>query len=186
MLVDSQRHQRGSTYAHHVHSHDGVEFDTPEASPVVRSPSDLIHFSTGVVIWAVGMRSGRIAHRDLRLANVMLDSGELPWIFDFGFSELAPVDAVIDTDIAELIASTSIKVDPERAIGAAVSVLGSEPVCAAASRMQPPLLRGATRAALKADPELRRAITVALESACGGERIEYDSVQRFRPFLEQK
>jgi hypothetical protein len=38
-----------------VHSHDGIEFDTPEATPVARSPSNPIHFFDGVVIGALGV-----------------------------------------------------------------------------------------------------------------------------------
>jgi hypothetical protein len=46
--------------------------------------------------------------------------------------------------------------------------------------MQAPLLSGATRTALKADPELHQDIVTALSGLCGVEQIDYDSVQRFR------
>ena len=59
------------------------------------------------------MRSHRIAHRDLRLANVFLaDDGEA-WIIDFGFSELAASDTLLATDLAELLASSTTQVGAE-------------------------------------------------------------------------
>ena len=56
------------------------------------------------------MRTHRIAHRDLRLANVMLAPDGRPWMIDFGFAEIAATDQMLDTDVAELLSSTALKV----------------------------------------------------------------------------
>ncbi len=70
-------------------------------------------------IWAqVGeLRRHRIAHRDLRLANIFLAEDGAVWLIDFGFSELAASDTLLATDIAELVASSSLQVGAERAVG---------------------------------------------------------------------
>ena len=48
------------------------------------------------------LRTHRIAHRDLRLANMFLDdAGEL-WMIDFGFSEMAASDLLLANDVAEI------------------------------------------------------------------------------------
>ena len=60
------------------------------------------------------MRTHRIAHRDLRLANVFLADDGAAWIIDFGFSELAASDHLLATDLAELLASSATKVGAER------------------------------------------------------------------------
>ena len=58
------------------------------------------------------LRRERIAHRDLRLANVFLDPDGRAWLIDFGFAELAASDAMLDEDAAELLCSTYTKVGP--------------------------------------------------------------------------
>ena len=104
-------------------------------------------------VWAqlALLRSHRIAHRDLRLANVFLaDDGEA-WIIDFGFSEIAASDLLLATDLAEMICSSATVVGPERAVAAAVRGVGDEEAATAITRLQLPMLSGATRTALKAD-----------------------------------
>src|SRR5690606_19700630 len=51
------------------------------------------------------LRRARIAHRDLRRANVfMTESGE-PMIIDFGFGEVSASDELLEQDVAQLILS---------------------------------------------------------------------------------
>ena len=100
------------------------------------------------------MRAHRIAHRDLRLANVFLaDDGEA-WIIDFGFSELAASDQLLATDLAELLASSTTQVGAERAVAAGLAAVGPAAIATSLDRLQLPMLSGATRTAMKADPSL--------------------------------
>ena len=112
------------------------------------------------------LHRARLAHRDLRLANVMLDEDGRPWVVDFGFAEASASDRALRRDVAELLASQSAKVSPERAVAAAVSALGAGEVAGALPYLSPAGLSSATRNALKALPgrleELRR---VAAEAA---------------------
>ena len=62
------------------------------------------------------LRGHRIAHRDLRLANVFLDNSGQVWLIDFGFSEVAASDLLLATDVAELLASSSLCVGAARAV----------------------------------------------------------------------
>ena len=69
------------------------------------------------------LRDHRIAHRDLRLANIFLDDDGHAWLIDFGFSEVAASDLLLANDVAELMASSSVYVGAERAVAnAAASV----------------------------------------------------------------
>ncbi len=43
------------------------------------------------------------------------------WLIDFGFSEMAASDLLLATDVAELLASSSLYVGPERAVAHAVA-----------------------------------------------------------------
>ncbi len=113
------------------------------------------------------LRRHRIAHRDLRLANLFLGDDRMVWLIDFGFSELAAPDLLLATDVAELLASSSTAVGPDRAVAAGTRAIGDRAVRSALGRLDPPLLSGATRTALKADPavlEGLRAGVVALSA----------------------
>jgi undecaprenyl-diphosphatase len=126
------------------------------------------------------LRSRHIAHRDLRLANVFLDDEGETWIIDFGFSELAATPTMLDTDIAELTSSSSLKVGATRAVQAAIDVIGRDAFCGATPRMQPLALSTATRKALKEADGLHDQVVVATKEACGLDAIDFDSVARFR------
>jgi glycosyltransferase 2 family protein len=104
-------------------------------------------------IWAhvMELQTHRIAHRDLRLANVFVATGGEVWMIDFGFSELAASDLLLANDLAELLASSSLQVGPERAVSNAVAVVGGARLTAAVPRLQPWALSGATRTGLKHD-----------------------------------
>jgi hypothetical protein len=107
-------------------------------------------------IWSevASLHSHRIAHRDLRLANLFLGSDREIWLIDFGFSELAASELLVDTDRAELVASTATRVGATRAVDAAVAVVGAEALRGVDERLRAWALSGATRSALKDDPKL--------------------------------
>ncbi len=127
------------------------------------------------------LRTRRIAHRDLRLANVMLAPDGRPWFIDFGFAEIAATDQMLDTDVAELLSSTALKVGVKRAVDAAVAVIGKPAVASAAPRIQPLALSTATRKSLVARKplcdDLRR---YAAEASDAGD-IEPQDLQRIKP-----
>ena len=103
-----------------------------------------------VAIWSMvsALHAKRIAHRDLRLANLFLDADDRPWMIDFGFAELAASDQLLGTDVAELLASTTALVGPERAVAAAHAATGLEELERAMPWLQPLALSSATRHAV--------------------------------------
>ena len=107
-------------------------------------------------IWAQVrvLRSRRVAHRDLRLANVFVAADGEVWMIDFGFAELAAGDTLLANDVAELLAATSLVVGVDRALAAAVAELGPGTTATGATRLQPWALSGATRTSLKERPGL--------------------------------
>ena len=125
------------------------------------------------------LRQYRIAHRDLRLANVFLaDDGE-PWLIDFGFSEIAASETLLKADIAQLIAALAVAVGPERAVAPAVQVLGPEAVASCLGRLQPAALSGATQTELKAHKGLLDEVRAEIEQRCGAEEPQLEPVTRF-------
>ncbi len=127
------------------------------------------------------LRTRRIAHRDLRLANVFLADDGRPWIIDFGFSELAVSDDVLASDVAELVMSTALKVGPGRAVAAAVDVLGAEAVGPAAARLQPLALSGATRSALHDRKGFDHEVRDEVARACRLGEVRDEKIERISP-----
>jgi undecaprenyl-diphosphatase len=113
-------------------------------------PADMTDGVLGAVWDQVAlMRKHRIAHRDMRLANIFLAADGTVWMIDFGFSELAASDLLLANDVAEFTASSSLKIGPERAVALADAGVGPEAVASALARLHPWALSGATRTGLK-------------------------------------
>lgn len=93
------------------------------------------------------LRRAGIAHRDLRAANLLFDD-DGAWVIDFGFAEVAASTAMLERDVAELLASTAALVGNRRAVDAAVAVLGADEIAAAIPWLQPAAVSAATRDAL--------------------------------------
>jgi uncharacterized protein (TIRG00374 family) len=127
------------------------------------------------------LRQQRIAHRDLRSANVFLTASGRPMLIDFGFGEVAADDLLLDQDVAQLVVSTAVDVGAERAVDTAVAVLGPEAVAAASPRMQSLTLAGATQAALKKDKQLLGAVHARVVEKTDLREVELAKVERIKP-----
>ncbi len=125
------------------------------------------------------LRRERIAHRDLRRANVFLAPDDRVWIIDFGFSELAASDAMLDQDAAQLLASTAIVVGCERAVAVAIEVVGAEVIGRSLRYLQMPAFAGATRAALHQEKGLLDQLRKEVMRATKTDEISYEKVTRF-------
>jgi glycosyltransferase 2 family protein len=109
------------------------------------------------------LQEHRIAHRDLRLANVFLASDGAVWLIDFGFSELAASSLLLTNDVAELLASSTLQVGPVRAVAVARDAVGPVALGDALDRLHPWALSGATRTGLKE----RQGLLAELRSEVG-------------------
>jgi uncharacterized protein (TIRG00374 family) len=125
------------------------------------------------------LRQYRIAHRDLRLANVFLSDDGEPWLIDFGFSEIAASETLLKADVAQLIAALAVSVGAERAVGPAVDVLGPEAVSSCLGRLQPAALSGATQTDLKAHKGLLDEVRKEIEQRCQATEPPLEPVTRF-------
>lgn len=132
-----------------VLAYQGIDGSSLDGVPAEELTDELL---TGVWEQLATIRGHRIAHRDLRLANVFRDADGQAWLIDFGFSELAASDLLLATDVAEAIASQSLQVAPERVVAVARAAMGDEAVASAGPRLKPVALSGATRTALKERP----------------------------------
>jgi undecaprenyl-diphosphatase len=158
-----------------------LAYDLIDGGSLDSVPADELTHEVISGIWAevANLRQHRIAHRDLRLANVFLGADGAPWLIDFGFSEVAASDALLDADVAELVTSLAEVVGPERAVSPAVEVIGADAVAAALPRIQPAAMSGATRAALKQHKGLLDELREEIQRQCGVEEPELEPLTRF-------
>lgn len=135
-----------------------------------------------VEIWRLvaRLRDSGIAHRDLRLANIFVGDDGVPWIIDFGFAELAAEPSLLARDDAELLASTAAVVGPERAVAAAVDVLGRDTLGEALPWIQPLALSTATRSQLGKSEAYAKLRAVAAQ-AVGVDEVTYERIERVKP-----
>jgi len=122
-----------------------------------------------------------IAHRSLRPANVMVTQAGLPRIVDFSFSELAATQRQMDLDVAELLASLATLAGEDRAVAAAVKVLGPQRVAPSVPLLQPLALSAATRRATKGQDGLLARTRSRAAAASGQASTDLARVQRVRP-----
>ena len=127
------------------------------------------------------LHTARLAHRDLRLANVMLDVANSAWLVDFGFAQASATDRALARDVAEMLASQSTTIEPDRAVSAAIATLGPSTVAAALPLLTLRELARATRTSLSAQPgrlaELRQAAASQLRTSLPAPA----RLTRFRP-----
>ncbi|GHE79474.1 membrane protein [Streptomyces longispororuber] len=95
------------------------------------------------------LQSRRIAHRRLAGDAVLVDRSGRVILTDLRGGEIAAGDLVLRMDIAQLLTAVGLRVGAERAVAAAVDVLGPDAVADCLPLLQPIALTRSTRATLR-------------------------------------
>ena len=132
-------------------------------------------------VWrlVVTLHDAAIAHRDLRLANVLIAEDGVPWIIGLGSAELVASESLLARDYAQLLASTTVAVGADRAVAAAATVVGKEGIAEALPWIQPLALSSATRAELGKSDGYAKLRSVA--AAAAGVEVTYERIERVKP-----
>ena len=87
-----------------------LTYDLIEGKSLDRVPDEAVDEQVLRGIWeqVAILQRHRIAHRDLRRANILLDREGAPWLIDFGFSEVAAGQALLDADVAQLLVALAL------------------------------------------------------------------------------
>jgi undecaprenyl-diphosphatase len=104
------------------------------------------------------LRAACIAHHDLVAASVLVDAHGDPWIVDFGNAQTGADRLSTDGDVAELMASLVLQVEPELVVDSALEGLGTDAVTSALPGLSPLILSSATRNGMRARPGRLRAL----------------------------
>lgn len=135
--------------------------------------------TAGRELWAAvrTMHDRRIAHRDLRMDNVIVDDGGRTWLSGFGRSELTASDELLALDRAELLAATSVEVGVDPAIDAALASFEPGELADALPWLQPLALSRSTRAAIGDDANVAH-LRDRLAERCGVDDVQPVRSQR--------
>jgi glycosyltransferase 2 family protein len=160
-----------------------LSYDLIEGTSLDRVPDEAVTEEVLRGIWqqVAILRRHRIAHRDLRRANILLDRDGSPWLIDFGFSEVAAGQALLDADVAQLLVALALQVGVDPAVDTAIAELGPEAVAASLPRLQPNTFSGATREALKQRKDLVGQIRAAVSTRCGVPEPALEALDRISP-----
>lgn len=124
----------------------------------------------------------RIAHRDLRTANILIDSKRRPWLIDFGFSVTSASEQQMRQDCIELLVSTAMLTSPDQAVDAAIKTIGVDSIKTWPPYLQPLALTATTRKQLGAHPLLLQQLTNQIQTLTNSRGGKAARMQR----LDQK
>jgi undecaprenyl-diphosphatase len=157
-----------------------IAFDHVEGCTLDQVDPSVIDGNVLVDIWTqiCSLRRHRIAHRDLHLSRLLLDTSGRIWVLGFGESEIAAEDLQLQVDVAQLLASLAPVVGVPRTVESAVAVLGSDAVRSSLNRLQSQVLSSATRAELKDQKGLLEDLRDAAAQSCGVEQLHLEPVER--------
>jgi uncharacterized protein (TIRG00374 family) len=147
------------------------------------------------------LRKHRLAHRQLRTDNILVDDHGEAWIIGLGHAELGADQRQLDMDVAELMVSLAVKTGVDKAVSCALAGLGAPAVEAAEAYVQPLALSGVTKAKARhydhtrsvtsatgraksalrpgGRPDLLRDVRAAVASATGTPPAKLERLSRF-------
>ena len=157
-----------------------IAFDAVDGRPLSACADDEITDDLLRKVWELvaRLRERRIAHRSMKLANLLVDANGDPWLIDFGFSEIAASGPLLDSDVAQLLASASLTVGPDRAVDTALAVLGADALRSALRFLQPNALGSSTRSDLRHHKGLLKELQHTVEDRCHVSEPEFVPLAR--------
>ncbi|MBV8161651.1 MAG: phosphatase PAP2 family protein, partial [Acidimicrobiia bacterium] len=134
-------------------------------------------------VWdqVAALHGARIAHRDLRRHNVLVDEAGEPWLLDFNLAEAASTARRLHRDVCELLVSLSAVVGAERAADSAIEALGPDEVMAAMPMLQPLAISGRTLSELPGRQGVIAGLRNRVADRLGVEHEPLARVTRVRP-----
>jgi len=151
--------------------------------PLDELDTELVTPSVLANLWLqiLDLRRVRLAHRNLTLANVLIDSDVSARIIDFDRAEISASDRDLDRDVAELLVGLSAKIGVTETVSSAVESLGSDVVAATLPQLQPLALPPEIRTLAKRHKGLLDELGAVVRDRTGADAVEFEQLQRIRP-----
>ncbi|MGW7515727.1 flippase-like domain-containing protein [Streptomyces sp. NPDC054796] len=123
------------------------------------------------------LQSRRIAHRRLVGDALLVDRSGTVYLTDLRGGEIAAGDLVLRMDVAQLLTTFGLRVGAERAVAAAVDVLGPDAVADSLPLLQPIALSRSTRTTLRrlAKERAQRERAAVLEASRANREAKEES-----------
>ncbi|MEI7716130.1 MAG: lysylphosphatidylglycerol synthase transmembrane domain-containing protein [Mycobacterium sp.] len=120
----------------------------------------------------------QISHGDLRPRWITVDDGTV--LFgDFFTAEYGATDAALQSDIAQLLVTTSALYDPQSAVAAAIDVCGEDTVLAAGRRLTKAAVPKHLRRSIPDGAALIAATRAEVKRQTGADQIKTETITRF-------
>jgi uncharacterized membrane protein YbhN (UPF0104 family)/tRNA A-37 threonylcarbamoyl transferase component Bud32 len=127
------------------------------------------------------LHAGRIAHRNLTLDNMMVDTDRRIWLVDLDSSEIAADDRERGRDVAEVLVAVGVVVGPERAIEIGLEVFGTAPVVASLPLLQPLALSRTLGKSIRSQGDLLDRLRAEIHVRTGADDVPLERLARVEP-----
>ena len=120
----------------------------------------------------------QIAHGDLRAKEITVDDGAV--LFGgFGSSEYGATEAQLQSDIAQLLVTTTALYDAPAAVAAAIAAFGRDTVLTASRRLTKSAVPSRVREALDNPKEILAQARTEVMHQTGADQIQTETITRF-------
>ncbi|MGB8390063.1 lysylphosphatidylglycerol synthase transmembrane domain-containing protein [Mycobacterium sp.] len=120
----------------------------------------------------------QISHGDLRSHQIRVDDGTV--LFGgFGSAEYGAADAQLQSDIAQLLVTTSALYDPTSAVGAAIDVFGKDTILTASRRLTKSAVPKSVRQSIPDAGAVISSARAEVKRQTGADQIKTETITRF-------
>jgi glycosyltransferase 2 family protein len=124
------------------------------------------------------LNNHQIAHGDLRAATITVDDGRVQF-GGFGNAEYGGTDAQLQSDIAQLLVTTSALYDAESAVGAAIAAFGKDTVLTASRRLTKSAVPKSIQKSVSDAGAVISGTRAEVKRQTGAEQIKTETITRF-------
>ncbi|WP_405178842.1 flippase-like domain-containing protein [Nocardia sp. NBC_01377] len=148
---------------------------TPRGTTIAELPESVL---PGVWTSLDLLHKGQISHGDLRPAEVRIDDGAT--LFSgFGSAEFGASDTQMQSDIAQLLVSTTAIYGKEPAVRAAIEALGEQTILLASRRLTKNAMPSGIRKSVSGGGSVVAKAREEVRKQTGQDKIEADQITRF-------